>query len=387
MEILVGVALGLVVGGGVAIALMRSKPPGEDRALAQLAGVHDELTRLSERVAGDSVRLGGRLEGIDDRMVRTHASNADMARDIFETLGDVRRATTTVAEQAREFSSLQDLLRAPKARGGLGEAMLEELLRQVLPPGSYATQHRFTSGVVVDAVVRAGGKIACVDAKFPLANFRRMCDATEDRERSGAEQAFAADIAKHIDDISRRYIVPDEGTFDFAVMYVPAEGVYAEVLRLSHGRRPLYETAIEKRVIPMSPLTMYAYLTTVLFGLKCLSIGANAEAILGFCGRLQQDMERFAAEYGTLGRHVANAQSKYEEGRVRFERLRGRLERVTELTPGGASENGLDDGSEETDVVSPPSATQVRTAARSGGEAVRATEPVRPTSLRRTPPG
>lgn len=332
-----GVVLGLAAGGAVALVLLRSRSPGEGRALAQLAGMHDELTRLSERVASDSVRLGGRLEGLDDRMVRTHASNADMARDIFDTLGDVRRATTTVAEQAREFTSLQDLLRAPTARGGLGEAMLEELLRQILPPESFSTQHRFTSGVIVDAVVRAGGRIACIDAKFPLANFRRMCDATSEGERTDAERGFAADVAGHIGDISRRYIVPDEGTFDFAVMYVPAEGVYAEVLRLSHGRRPLYETAIEARVIPMSPLTMYAYLTTVLFGLKCLSIEANAEAILGFCGRLQQDMERFAAEYETLGRHVGHAQSKYEEGRVRLERLRGRLERVTELTQDASS--------------------------------------------------
>ena len=333
MEMVTGIVLGLVAGVAMAVVLLRLRAPGEGRALAQLAGMHDELTRLAERVANDSVRLGGRLEGIDDRMLRTHASNADMARDIFDTLGDVRRATNTVAEQAREFSSLQDLLRAPQARGELSEAMLEELLHQVLPPDSYATQHRFTSGVIVDAVVRAGGRIACIDAKFPLANFRRMCDTTDDRERAGAERAFSEDVATHIANISCRYIVPDEGTFDFAVMYVPAEGVYAEVLRLSHGRRALYETAIEARVIPMSPLTMYAYLTTVLFGLKCLSIEANAETILGFCGRLQQDMERFSTEYETLGRHVGHAQSKYEEGRVRLERLRGKLERVTDLSP------------------------------------------------------
>ncbi|MDQ3751896.1 MAG: DNA recombination protein RmuC [Actinomycetota bacterium] len=353
MDILVAVVGGLAAGVVGAFVLVRLRAPGQGRALAQLAGMHDELTRLAERVASDSVRLGGRLEGIDDRMVRTHASNADMARDIFETLGDVRRATTTVAEQAREFSSLQDLLRAPTARGGLGEAMLEELLRQVLPPNSFSTQHRFTSGVIVDAVVRAGGRMACIDAKFPLANFRRMCDATEERDRAEAERAFAADVARHVDDISCRYIVPDEGTFDFAVMYVPAEGVYSEVLRLSHGRRALYETAIEARVIPMSPLTMYAYLTTVLFGLKCLSIEANAEAILGFCGRLQQDMERFSTEYETLGRHVGHAQSKYEEGRVRLERLRGRLERVTDLSHGGASKGGPAGAPAETNGAEP----------------------------------
>ena len=98
-----------------------------------------------------------RLEGIDVRMTQTQSSNADLAQGIFETLGDVRRATTTVAEQAREFGTLQDLLKAPKARGGLGEALLEELLRQILPPQAFSTQHRFTSGVVVDGPEATGG--------------------------------------------------------------------------------------------------------------------------------------------------------------------------------------------------------------------------------------
>jgi DNA recombination protein RmuC len=125
--------------------------------------------------------------------------------------------------------------------------------------------------------------------------------------------------------------VPDEGTLDFAVMYVPAEGIYGEVLRLAHRKKPLFETAIDQRVVPMSPLTMYGYLQTILFGLKCLTIEKNAEAILDFCGRLQQDVERFADEYNTLGHHLGNARSKYEEGSRRLDRFRGRLERAGDL--------------------------------------------------------
>jgi DNA recombination protein RmuC len=185
--------------------------------------------------------------------------------------------------------------------------------------------------VVVDAVVRAGGRIICIDSKFPLSNYRRMCAADDETERKHAERDFAADVDKHIRSISTRYIVPDEETFDFAVMYVPAEGVYGEILRLAHRQKPLFESAIESRVVPMSPLTMYAYLQTVLFGLKCLQIEASAEAILDFCGRLQQDMERFATEYEVLGRHLGNARSKYEEGTRRLDRFRDRLERVVDL--------------------------------------------------------
>ena len=183
----------------------------------------------------------------------------------------------------------------------------------------------------MDAVVKAGGRIVCIDSKFPLSNHQRMCTADDDVARAEAERAFAADVARHIKDISSRYILPDEGTLDFAVMYVPAEGVYAEVLRLSDRRRPLFEAAIESRVVPMSPLTMYAYLQTVLFGLKCLQIEENAEKILGSCGRLERDLGLFADEYETLGRHLGNARGRYEEGSIRLSRVRDQLERVTEL--------------------------------------------------------
>lgn len=120
------------------------------------AAVEQAVARLSERLASESSLLVQRLEGIDTRMARSQSASTDLAQGIFEALGDVRRATAVVADQAKEFASLQDLLRAPPARGGLGEAMLEELLRQVLPPRAYETQHRFRSGTIVDAVVRAG---------------------------------------------------------------------------------------------------------------------------------------------------------------------------------------------------------------------------------------
>lgn len=319
--------LGAVVAGG-ALALLISR--GTKRAGVD-PGVAAEIQRLGERVAAESSALAVRLEGIDHRLTHTQAASTDLAKSIFDALGDVRRATVTVADQAREFSSLQDLLRAPKARGGLGEAMLVELLRQVLPPKGFTSQHRFSSGTIVDAVVRAGDKLVCIDSKFPLSNYKRMCDAGDEVERAEAERAFAADVERHIHAIATRYVVPDEGTLDFAVMYVPAEGVYAEVLRLAHRKKPLFEMALEARVVPMSPLTLYGYLQTILMGLNCLQIEQNAQRILDYCGRLHQEMERFAGEYEVLGRHLTNARSKYEEGSHRLERFRNKLDRVVDL--------------------------------------------------------
>ncbi len=338
MELFAGLILGLLAGGVVTLVLLQASRRAAAAATEREAGLTEALTemrrdvlQLSERVSHDTQAVARRLEGIDHRMTETHTSNSQIASNIFETLGDVRRATSSVADQAREFSALQDLLKAPKARGGIGEAMLEELLRQVLPHQSYQCQYRFRSGATVDAVVRAGGRLVCIDSKFPLSNYRRMCDASDDIERADAERAFAADVERHIRDISARYIVPDEETFEFAVMYVPAEGVYAEILRLAHRKRPLFESAIESRVVPMSPLNMYGYLQTILYGLKCLKIEKSAEAILDFCGRLQRDVERFAAEYDTLGKHIGNARSKYEDGARSLDRFRDKLDRAVDL--------------------------------------------------------
>jgi DNA recombination protein RmuC len=294
-------------------------------------GVEALVAQVTDRLGADSSLLVQRLEGIDNRISRSQSASTDLAQGIFEALGDVRRATAVVADQAKEFASLQDLLRAPPARGGLGEAMLEELLRQVLPPQAYATQHRFRDGSIVDAVVRAGGRLVCIDSKFPLTNFRALCDADTGTARAAAERSFAADVARHVSAIADRYVLPDEGTFDFAVMYVPAEGVYAEMLRLSHGRRPLFERALEAKVVPMSPLTLYGYLQTVLMGLNCLQIEENAARILGFCARLQKDLELFAGDYETMGAHLTNARNRYEDGSRRLARFRESLDRAAGL--------------------------------------------------------
>jgi DNA recombination protein RmuC len=320
--------LAALILAAAAIVLVRSRRSDD---LSGLSDLRADLKVLAERVSDQTSQVAGRLEGIDSRMTQTQSSGVDMAREIFDALGDVKRMTATVADQARDLASFQDLLKAPKPRGGVGEAMLEELLRQVLPPQAYSIQHRFRSGAVVDAAVRAGGKLVSIDSKFPLSNYRRICEAADDVQRTQAEHDFASDIDRHIRDIATRYIVPDEGTFDFAVMYVPAEGVYAEVLRLSHRRRTLFEIAMEARVIPMSPLTLYGYLQTILFGLKCLRIEQSAQQILDFCGRLDADFDRFATEYETLGRHLGNARTKYEEGLRKLDRFRDHLERVVDL--------------------------------------------------------
>ncbi len=342
MELILVALLSALAAAALVFALVRARPPastGSDPLQDQIVALRDELQRIGQTVRTDtdslSQRIETRLEGMDSRVSRTltdtHAASQELAKGIFETLGQVTSATQSVADQARQFTQLQDLLKPPKARGGLGETLLEQLLVQVLPRGTFKMQHRFSSGAIVDAVVTLDNRLVSIDSKFPLANYERMCDASTDGERSEAERAFASDVAKHIKDISTRYIVPDEDTFEFAMMYVPAEGVYGEVLRLTHRNVALMDIAMAARVMPLSPSTMYGYLQTVAFGLRCLSIEKNAEKVLDFCGQLQQDMRRFSDEYDVLGKHLGNARNKFEEGSRKLDRVFDDLARVSEL--------------------------------------------------------
>lgn len=343
MELVLVAVLAAAAAGAVVFALTRSRPPqappGPDPIHEQLGILRDEMQRVAQAVSNDtnqlSQRIESRLEGIDTRFSRTmsdtHSASQELAKGIFETLGQVTSATQVVAEQARQFNLLQDLLKPPKARGGIGEAMLEQLLVQVLPRGTFHTQHRFASGAIVDAVVTLDNRLVSIDSKFPLANYERICDADNDAERSDAERAFSADVVKHINDIASRYIVPNEDTFEFAIMYVPAEGVYAEVLRLMHRGKLLMDVAREAKIMPLSPSTMYGYLQTIAFGLRCLSIEKSAEKVLDFCGQLQQDMRRFSDEYDVLGKHLGNARNKFEEGSRKLDRVFDDLARVSEL--------------------------------------------------------
>lgn len=339
------ILVGFVAAAGAAavvLALVRGRdgtaPPSSDLLQEQIVVLRDELQRMAQAVRADtdslSQRIETRLEGIDTRVHKTltdtQTQSQALVKDIFERLAEVSSATKNVAEQASQFTLLQDLLRPPKARGGIGEAMLEQLLAQVLPPHTYETQYRFSSGLIVDAVVPLSDRLVCIDSKFPLSNYERMCNAVSDVERVDAERAFAADVAKHIKDIATRYIVPDE-TFDFAFMYVPAEGVYGEVLRLAHRGQPLFEIAMDARVIPASPLTTYVYLQTIAYGLRCLSIEKNAEKILDFCGQLNEDIRRFSDEYEVLGKHLGNARNKYEDGARKLNRVFDDLARTAEL--------------------------------------------------------
>jgi len=250
--------------------------------------------------------------------------------EVKERLGELTQRTKEIQEVGKDISGLQELLRAPKFRGGFGELLLERLLADILPRDNYSLQYRFRNGETVDAVIKIGGNLVPIDSKFPLEDFERIIAAQSDEEQVALRRQFTRTIKKHIDDVTK-YILPDENTFDFALMYIPAENIYYETILRGHAEESeIYFYSLQKRVIPVSPNSFYAYLQVIILGLKGLHIEKTARDILGHLGRLQGELIDFQDDYDILGGHIRHAANKYEEASIKLGRLEDKLQRVGE---------------------------------------------------------
>jgi len=268
--------------------------------------------------------------------------------EVREKLGELAKGTQQIEEVGKNISSLQDILRAPKFRGGFGELLLERLLADILPHENYQLQYRLHSGEVVDAVIKIGDKMVPIDSKFPLEDFERVLAADSEAEQASLRRQFTRTIRKHIDNVTK-YILPDEGTFDFALMYIPAENVYYEtILRGNAEVGEIYAYSLQKRVIPVSPNSFYAYLQVIILGLKGLHIERTAGEILGHLGRLQSDLEDFQEDYEVMGGHIRHAANKYDEAGRKLARLGDKL-RLAGETPVERLPGGTETGDEESD--------------------------------------
>jgi len=256
---------------------------------------------------------------------------ATAVSQVHGQLGTLTEATRRMEQVGRDIAGLEQILRAPKIRGGLGEILLERLLAEILPVGTYRLQHAFRSGDKVDAAIALAERLVPVDSKFPLENFRRMVEEPQEDRRRSVRRAFARDVRNRVDEIAKKYILPDEGTFDFALMYIPAENVYYEVIvkdAEDADDDALVSYALSRRVIPVSPNSFYAYLQVILLGLKGLRIEQNARDILATLGRLSGDLTRFREHFDTLGKHVTNAKNKYDDAVTALTRFETKLEAV-----------------------------------------------------------
>jgi len=252
-------------------------------------------------------------------------ANLGSATSVFgnvkEQLGKLEQTNQQIIAISRDISSLQELLRAPKFRGAMGETFLENLLSQVLPKDHYEAQYRFKSTDVVDAVIKLGERLVPVDAKFSLENFQKMQESCDEQAKESFRKKFIQDIKNRINEISAKYILPAENTYDFALMYIPAENVYYEVII----KEDIFSYSMSKKVIPVSPNTFYAYLQVICLGLRGLKVEENAKLILKSLSSLSVEADKFKEDFNILGSHLVNANTKYADAQKRFDKVSERL--------------------------------------------------------------
>jgi DNA recombination protein RmuC len=282
--------------------------------------VHQQMSDLTKSLSEGSREstkiLGERLDNA-----------ARVVGEVQKSLGRMEEQTKKIFDVGKDISSLNDILRAPKLRGSLGELFLGDLLAQVLPQERFAQQHRFKSGQTVDAVIRSSQGLIAIDSKFPLENFVKILQLKDEEEKKAARKLFLTDVKKHIDAISQKYILPDEGTLDFAMMYVPAENVYYEIILKSEAtERDLLKYAQEKRVFPVSPNSFYAYLQTIAIGFKGMQMQEGIRLVLDNISRLKGDFKKFGEDFTLVGRHLNNAHNSFDAADKRLQRLGEKLD-------------------------------------------------------------
>jgi len=283
----------------------------------QLRGITDQVNQQLQNSSG---QIGQRLDNA-----------AKVIGEVRENIGKLSKASEQIYEVGKNIATLQEILRPPKLRGGLGEQFLGELLSQILPPEFFTLQYQFSSGERVDAVVRLGEKMVPIDSKFPLDNFRRVIECKTDEERRICRKVFYRDVKKHVDDIANKYIVPKEGTYDFALLYIPAENVYYETITKDESfgeEKGILNYALNKKVIPVSPNSFYAYLQVIILGLKGLKIEEHAREIQSLLGGLGKDLKDFQEDFRLVGKHISDARNRFDEARARLEKFSFKLEQI-----------------------------------------------------------
>ena len=270
-----------------------SKPKTDEALLAWLktmqSTINDSSSQTVRTLQENSRQLNERLD-----------KAATVIKDVEKEMGKM-------SEIGRNMRELQDFLKSPKLRGNIGEQVLKDLISQIFPKNSFYLQYEFKSGEKVDAAIKTDAGILPIDSKFPMENFLKMSKATEKKDKEIYEKEFERDIKKHIDAISKKYILPSEGTMDFALMYVPSESVYYEIVNQTN----VLDYARKSRVYMVSPSTLYAHLQTILLSFEGKKIESKSKELFSLLRSIKIDYEKIDDNMGTLGKHINNAYSQF----------------------------------------------------------------------------
>ncbi|MFH1840900.1 MAG: DNA recombination protein RmuC [Candidatus Shapirobacteria bacterium] len=245
-------------------------------------------------------------------------------------MGEIQKEAGKFAEVSLSMKNLQDYLKSPKLRGNIGEQVLADLIGQIFPKNSFFLQYTFKSGSRVDAAIKTEAGILPIDAKFPAENFQKMLAAENEEEKKGWQKNFARDVKRHIEEIAKKYILPEEGTMDFALMYIPSEPVYYEVV----SDLELTEWARRRRVYPVSPNTLYANLQVILLSFEGKGIERKSRQLFIQLRAIRGDYVKMGEALAVLGRHVNNSYNAVHTVESEFTRLGQKLDATKTLNTG-----------------------------------------------------
>lgn len=243
-------------------------------------------------------------------------------------IGGLQKELGSMQELGRSLRDIQDVLKSPKLRGNVGEKLMADLIRQYIPKTNYRFQHEFKSKFKVDAVIITNSGLIPIDSKFPVDNYLKYSQAKSESEKALSHKQFVADVKKHINDIAKKYIVPGEGTVDFAVMYVPGESIYYEIL----ANTDLESYASSLSVVLASPHTFVYLLSTILRSLEGQQIEERAKEVITAIKDIQTETRRFASEFELTAKHLGNAKSQMDKASNSFSRLGTKIESAGRLS-------------------------------------------------------
>lgn len=288
--------------------------------------LHNQRTSLEERLKQQTERMDKQTKLIWERLTEAQ-----------KVIGDVNKQIGGIEEFGKDIKDLSNVLKSPKLRGGLGEQFLNEILANALPHELFKIQYEFKDGSKCDAAILTEKGIIPVDSKFSLENFRAMIEAERDETREKHRKEFVKDVKKRIDEISNKYLKPDEGTTDFALMYVPSETVYYDIIV---NNVEIEEYSQHKNIFITSPSTLFSKLKIFLAVYQQFELQKHAQEILKALASIKIEAVKFDDDLSVLEKHISNASKASENVRSKYTKLFGKIENVNEI---GKEQNLLED--------------------------------------------
>ena len=315
----------ILTGFGLTLVLVRrwlSQKPQTDATLTQW------LQTMQSSIEATNKTLNEAMRGTSSDVAKLLQENTRQLNDRLDNaakvIASVQKNLGEMSEVGKGIKTLQEFLQSPKLRGNIGEQVLSDMIGQTFPKNAFHLQYSFKSGVKADAVLKTDAGLLCIDSKFSMTNFNLMLKGETESERKQAKKDFASDVKKHVADISKKYILPEENTMDFALMYIPSESVYYEVVNTPE----LTDYARGQRVYPVSPNTLYAHLQVLLLSFQGKELETKSREVFRLLRAIHKDYSKVEENMSVLNRHLTNAYNQMSQVSGGFTTLGQKLQQT-----------------------------------------------------------